>query len=682
MSEISGISGPVPPLVVYPSKDVKLSLPATEWEACLDSWLWSLEYRLRLPATQFRNFDFSHESSGVDFLHSLFEAFPDHEKSSSLDQKERLLVKRAYLLSRRLLLETSHPLNCANDRLVRFLALASRTFHTVADWKVTLRKLWATNKTQLTAAVEEWRRIMSTDMAASLESPTMVEKIRQFNAFLKVSADAGLVLMTGSDYLELLIETYSSKAKAPAASPLRKVLTEHVFYSLRSLMSDGSQHPSLLLDHLYFLRSESEQLSKSNPSHPTLGSSLVCSTSFLRHLAADDAINSNKRGQGLIDSLGVYRQHNLQLHPPTTTPRKKLSATGKGKAKASPEEHMHMHKASQISQIHDLFPDLPNQYIMALLDHFGNDTEVVIAALLEPDSLPTHLHDATDYQGPYTAMDGPSHDLAPHPTPPLLPHRRNVFDGDDFDQLRISPNRLHKGRKDIKVDQEEGSKEHSRSKAAIMAALAAFDSDDDERDDTYDVADVGGTVDSTLDVDDRPRTNAQSDLNSHEESLFRAWKANEEMFARDSKTRVTKVRQDLKRETGMSDEQIEGWAIMLKKDSKLQSRLDEKYSAGQSFRGNQASLPATRWQGDTPEDSEEGEHAGRGHRVGQAQIRGSRVWGRGRGGGTAGSSGDQASIQAARRRKEQGKGRGGANHQRREGRARKIGRGMAGAPGP
>ncbi|KIV96374.1 hypothetical protein PV10_00255 [Exophiala mesophila] len=680
MSEISGISGSIPPLVVYPSRDVKSSLPATEWEACLDSWLLSLEYRLRLPATQFRNFGFSHESSGVDFLLSLFDAYPEHDKSSSLQQKERLLLKRAYLLSRRLLLETSYPLDCANDKLTTFITLASRTFNSVADWKVTLRKLWATNKTQLTAAVEEWRRNISASMAASSESPAVVENLRRFNAFVKVSADAGLVLMTGSDYLELLIEIYSSKSNAPSASVLRKALTEHIFYSLRSLMSDGSQHPSLLLDHLYFLRSESERLSKANPSLPTLGSSLVCSTSFLRHLAADDAINSNKRGQGLIDSLGVYRQYNLQLHPPVT-PRKRPSAKGKAKAKALPEEHMHMHKASQISQIHDLFPDLPNGYIMALLDHFGDDTEAVIAALLEPDSLPPHLQDAAEYQGPSMDIDGPSHNLAPHSTPPLLPHRRNVFDGDDFDQLRISPNRLHKGRKEIKMDQS-GSKEHSRSKAAIMAALAAFDSDDDERDDTYDVADVGGTVDSTLDTDDRPRTNAQSDANPHEESLFRAWKANEEMFARDSKTRVTKVRQDLKRETGMSDEQIEGWAIMLKKDSKLQSRLDEKYSAGQSFQGSQPLLPATRWQGDTPEDSEESEQAVGGRRVGQAQIRGNRSWGRGRGGSTAGTSGDQASTQAARKRKEQGKGRGGANHQRREGRARKVGRGMAGAPGP
>ena len=190
-------------------------------------------------------------------------------------------------------------------------------------------------------------------------------------------------------------------------------------------------------------------------------------------------------------------------------------------------------------------------------------------------------------------------------------------------------------------------------------------------------------MDATLDTDDRPRPERTQDQNPHEEILFRAWRDGQDLFARDSKTRISKVRQDLKRDTGMSDEQIEGWAIMLKKDSNLQNRLEKKYAATQTFRGNQNNLTSTRWQDDkTPEDSEEGEGGtSDGRRMGQAQIRGNRIWGRGgrgRGrGATAGPSGD-AATEAARRRKEQGRGRGGASHNRREGRARKMGRGMAG----
>jgi activating signal cointegrator complex subunit 2 len=678
MEEVPGIPSGVPPLATYPSPNVRSSLSSIEWEGCLDSWLFSLEYRLRLQDQQFQKFKFSQEASGVHFLASLYRSVLDGVpgSSSSVAQKERLLLKRAYLLLRRLLLVTQVPFDYDNANLVDVLSHASRVYHAVGDWKTTLSALWKRNKVQLSSAVESWQKTALTDLNSQLESPKLLDTYKRVNSFVKVSSDVGLVLMTGSDYLESLMEAYDRTQSIPDPAPLQKVLTEHIFYCFRSLMSDGSRHGSMLLDHLYHMKSESERLAKVQPHRRTLCSSLICTTSLLRHLAADDAINAGKRGQGVLDFLTSYRQHNIHLHPPLTPRRRKVS---KGKGKASATEEMHIHKASQISQVHELFPSLSNRYIIDLLDHFSDDTEAVIAALLEPGSLPIDLRNPEANQGQSVSYDGPAHDLAPHSTPSLLPQRKNVFDGDDFDNLRISASQLHKGRKAVKVDQPQDADTHARSKAAIMAALAAFDSDDDERDDTYDVADVGGTVDSTVDTDSRPRPEKASEQDSHEESLFRAWKANEEIFSRDSKTRVSKVRQDLKRETGMSDEQIEGWAIMLRKDTRLQESLEKKYSASRAYVGNQTALATSRWQAETPEDSEEGEATNDSRRMGQAQIRGNRTWGRGRGGSTAGPAGD-TSTQAARRRKEQGKGRGGASHNRREGRARKMGRGMAGPP--
>lgn len=678
MEEVAGIPGGVPPLAIYPRPNIKSTLPSAEWEACLDSWLFSLEYRLRLPDEEFQKFKFSQGASGVHFLVSLYHSALEAPQISisPVAQKEQALLRQAYLLLRRLLLVTQVPFEYDNANLLDLLGLSCKVYPSVGDWKTTLSALWKRNKVQLSSAVESWKKTAMTDLSAQLELAKLLDTYKQFNSLVRAWPEVGLVLMTGSDYLESLVEAYDRTKSAPDPAPLQKVLTEHIFYCLRSLMSDGSRHGSMLLDHLYHLKSESERLAKTQPNVSTLSSSVMCTTSLLRHLAADDAINGGKRGQGLLNFFTSYRQHYIHLHPPLAPRRRKVS---KGKGKASATEEMHMHKASQISQVHELFPDLSNQYIINLLDHFNDDTEAVIAALLEPGSLPSNLRDAQVTQGQSEPFDEPAHDLAPRTTPPLLPQRKNVFDGDDFDNLRISTSRLQKGRKDITVDQPQDADTHARSKAAIMAALAAFDSDDDERDDTYDVADVGGTVDSTVDTDNRPRPDKATEQDPHEESLFKAWKANEEVFARDSKTRVSKVRQDLKRETGMSDEQIEGWAIMLKKDVRQQERLGKKYSASRTYGGNQPALATSRWQGGTPEDSEEGEATNAGRRMGQAQIRGNRNWGRGRGGSTAGSAGD-ASTQAARRRKEQGKGRGGASHNRREGRARKMGRGMAGPP--
>ncbi|KAI1608927.1 hypothetical protein EDD36DRAFT_446668 [Exophiala viscosa] len=670
MEEVPGIVGQIPSLASFPDSNVRATLPVAEWEGCLESWLLSIEVRLRMQDKDFAKFKFSQKASGVDFLVSVLRSARDEGLASSKFQKERLLLKRAYMLLRRLLLATGVPFDFEPEKFVDLLCMGSCVYAAVVDWKATLKGLWKRNKAQLTTAVNGWKKEASTKLSDQSHQSSLSDSYSSINALLKVSPETGLSLMTGSDYLETLMEAYSS-----AQLTTQKLLTEHIYYCLRSLMSDGLSHGSLLLDHLYHMKSEADRTTKSKPDQPTILSSLVCNTSFLRHLAADNSIASGKRGQSLIDGLTTYRQNTAHLHTPMASRRHKVS---KGKGKGDVHAELHIHKASQVSQVHDLFPDLPNHYILRLLDHFHDDTEAVIAALLEPESLPADLRDSGPADGPSVDIDGPAHDLAPHSTPPLLPQRRNVFDGDDFDNLRISSDRLHRGRKEIKISNDTQD-EHARRKAAIMTALAAFDSDDDERDDTYDVADVGGTVDSTLDTDSRPRAERSLDQNPHEESLYRAWKDNQGLFARDSTTRASKVRQDLKRETAMSDEQIEGWAIMLKKDSKMQEQLEKKYSMSQSFRGNQTALTATRWQGDTPEDSEEGENSGGGdgRRMGQAQIRGNPPWGRGRGGSTAGP-GSEAATQAARRRKEQGRGRGGANHSRREGRARKMGRGMAG----
>jgi activating signal cointegrator complex subunit 2 len=363
--------------------------------------------------------------------------------------------------------------------------------------------------------------------------------------------------------------------------------------------------------------------------------------------------------------LVTYKAHNLQLHP---LPPQRDRSKGKGKQRAKSEE-MHMHKAAQISQIQELFPDLQNGYIMKLLDHFNDNVEAVTAALLEPDSLPPDLQDRDAEVADIQDIGGASHDLAPPSTPAWLTQRRNAYDNEPTTNAVT-----YRGRKELKAEPI-SAEEHSKSKAAILAALAAFDADDDERDDTYDVADVGGAVDNTLDTDERSRPGQSGDAN--EETLFRAWKDNPELFGRDSNTRVSKPRQQLQKDTGMSAEQVEGWAIMLKKDPKMEMRLSQKYSAIRAFSGNQSLKPRTKWQGnasggESHEESEgEAKNSSDSRRMGQAGIRGNRTWGRGRGGSTAGPADDHA-TQIARKRKEQGRGRGGASHNRREGRAPRL----------
>lgn len=152
-------------------------------------------------------------------------------------------------------------------------------------------------------------------------------------------------------------------------------------------------------------------------------------------------------------------------------------------------------------------------------------------------------------------------------------------------------------------------------------------------------------------------------------------------------TRRGKARATLKNETGMTDEALEGWAIMIGRDPRRLRRLEAKYSslaAGGS--GGQRVVAATSYRESSAAEEDSDGDAGDGSRGGREQgpKRGGRGAGRGRGrgggrggGDVAGPAGDRE-TQVARQRKDAAKG-SRANHNRRDQRARKMARG--GFPG-
>ena len=680
MDQIPGIPGAVPALTIYPEQPIPKNIPPTEWQACLDAWIQSLDVRLRLQDEHFAHFRVSQFSSGVPFLLSYGSNGPGSQ--IGLTSKEMLLRKFAYLLTRRFLLQSSNLNDWQIGDLIAFLLHVNQTFHNIPDWPNTINKCCQMNAVQYSHDLDMWKLSTTSAFDGPRGALAVLKEVRQMSSLVKIFPEVGARLMTSYDYLEGVVKGYGGEYIRPEDTiKVNQGLTEHLYWTLRSLMSDKTNHSSMLLDHLYQVKSDAVKVRKAKAEERTILSDMLCSTAFLRHLAKDAMVADTNRGRDLLQSLASFRESTKHLHSPAPRRRRQFS---KGKSRANDADEMHIHQASQISQVHELFPDLSNPRILQLLDHFDNDVERVIAALLEPESLSHELPTTSDDIGgaePDAVSNLPV--LTPKSTQHLPPQRKNVFDNDDFDNLRVSTKQLHRGRRDINATGPATVSEHARSKAAIMAALAAFDSDDDERDDTYDVADVGGTVDQSVDTDNRPQSGRPSEQIAHEEVLFRAWKDSPELFARDSKTRVSRVRQDLKCQTQMSDEQIEGWSIMLSRDQKQQDRLQNKYAAARAFQGSQKALNQTKWQdnpsADNSTDEGEGfgvERSNDGRRMGQAQIRGARNWQGGRGGGAAGPA-SEASTQAARRRKEQGRGRGRGQ---KDGRARKMGRGMMGGP--
>lgn len=678
MGEFTEAVSSIPALPDYPSQTFIAKLPPDEWQACLSLWIYSVEYRLRLSPDAFKALGTSDHLSGSPFLLSYLRSSSENlSDENHTITSEVKLRKYCHLLLRRLCLESSLLQDLESLRLYEVLSTGSTVFRRMQVWPDTLRLLSKKGPKEVTAAYGAGLHTIEQDLSSNdLVSPMTFSTMRKAADMLTASSQAGVVFMTGIDYLEMLVRCYDGSVVLPPAVKVAKFVTEHTYICLRSLMREMPSKMSMLLDHLYSLKASADTVTKTDPQQPTLLSSLVCLTTLLRNLEISLGNTPNARGQKMLASLKEYRQMTLPLHPQTLRLR---AISRKGKGRAGLENDMHMHKASQISQIHELFPDLPTPYVLRLLDRYSENVEQVIGGLLEPDSLPIDLQNPTKEDETAPEFGHMTVDLAPHSTPPLVPQKKNVFDNDDFDNLRISPAKLHRGRKNKLSDTPPTSDQHSKRRAAIMAALAIFDADDDERDDTYDVADVGGTVDDTLDTDET-RQHVEGDPN--EKLLFSAWKASKELFARDSKTRLSQPRRQLKADTGWTDEQIEGWSLMFNRDSKRENNLEQKYLSIAAFGGKQTSVARSKWTSSrsgtaTEEENSDADPNTDGGANRGTGTRGARGFGRGRGGSTAGPA-SAPSTQAARKRKEQGRGSGGASHNRREGRAKKVGRGMVG----
>ncbi|KAG9555196.1 hypothetical protein KCU71_g15145, partial [Aureobasidium melanogenum] len=654
----------LPSLASYPPAKLRKDLGPDEWEACLDAWLSLSTLYLRLGKSDFETI-VRNEQSLVPFLTSYYQVSAQERQQHGQGQgKEHNLRRTCFILTHRILLTTSSP--PAPLLQWEFLSDFSHVYMKTQSLDFLLQKLWHARHSDLDLSLQSF--LSSTIKQLESSKPDAAElSVKRIVPLLFSSNEAGATILTSSEFVDAMSSAY------PRSSPeLRKSLVSVLYHGLLSLIKGDKPNYSLLFDHLYGLKNQAGN------SQVSILADLVTNTSLLFKLRTAVTGKNAERAQNLANTLSSF------VSPSIAKP-KKVRKVNKGKEKATAEEfghgafsgEHHVHRMSLISQIQDLFPDLGSGFIARLLDEYHEDVEQVTAHLLD-DSLPNHLLSLDRTEELSTSKADAQHTeqqkvehLAPRSTPP--PQRRNVFDDDEFDRLEVDASRLHLGRKNAKLTADALLEDRSSApaKSAILSALAAFDSDDDERDDTYDEADVGGYVDAARPDGEESRDTDTGNQGENEEALFRAWRMERGVFERSSEVRRSSARTALKNETGMQDEAIEGWAVMLGRDPRRLKRLEARYSA---FSGAQPELERTAYRdSEATEDSDNGA-GGRGGRGGRGRGRGGRGRGRGgRGGGNPAGPPSESNTQAARQRKETR----GSN--RREGRARKMAR--AGFPG-
>lgn len=671
----------LPPFATFPSFQQRNELLPQEWEACLDSWILLAQAHLLLPQKSF-SLSLRKDSSLTNFLlsylhqNAIIESpLPDNT------QKFRSLQTNVFLLVHRALTEGDPtPLPLLE---VSFLENLSLVYGRSNSLRKLLANSWESTNFENTSSSFSKRKASLTRMLeASSKGGSFrgfEEALRRTASLLKLLHHYGQFLTLGSDFLDSLAMGYEHGSK-----DVQRKVAIIAYLCLASLMEPNKPKMSTLIDHLYSLVDQSPLLR-----------ALCTSTPFLRKLQTRLSGPEASRAKSLLLQLSIFEK--TANGKPKRLVRRNID---KGKNQAIEDfghgalPNVHVHTMSLVNQIQDLFPDLGSAFIVKLLEEYNDDTEQVTAHLLD-DSLPAHLEQAdrtenmsvdrvltlepmlklhrshlSSKQSPELAPGiAPRSTLTPDPQPNEYKAmaRRTVFDDDDFSNLAISPAQLHYGRganKAQTADDLLSAASSTANKAAILSALSVFDADDDERDDTYDVSDVGGSVDSALlGTSDDVLYSEGLQKGQHEEALFQAWKMSPAMFGRDPTTRRSQARVALRSQTGMTDEAIEGWAIMLQRDPRKLGRLEANSST--SGVGQQRGLGRTAWTNSpagsgtvTEDEADTDGDAGSAARGG----RGGGPWGRGRGRGGAGPADDKA-TQVARQRKDASKALR-ANHNR------------------
>lgn len=662
----------LPTLAPYPTAAQRSEIPLAVWDQLIQSWSFLVRIYSQAFTSTIQNSPGA-ETSIADFLKAYFEQLRLLKSQIRPTQAELDLRKCAFLLVHRIVLDTQLDI----PELVAwpFLADFAHAFLKTRSLLIFFDRLWTARPKNLTIVLGG----IKSELIQSLSSDApdaAIKSLDRLTPIVHASPQVGAFLMTGSDLIDALFQAYPSSARAD-----QQRLTVFTFLCLSALYKSGEMNHSLLIDHLFSLKSQA-----GNSQAASLLSELVTNTSLLDGTMRAVTGKSAARASALTDALQQYKMPSIAR----TKPRQDLAnRKGKGVQTATAHnEQQHMHQMGLITQIQELFPDLGSGFIAKLFDAYNDEIEIVTAHLLE-DSLPPHLasldrsaalpESATPQQIEQRKIE----QLAPHPPRPSFSApstRRNIYDNDAFDRLDVDASRLHIGRKEsAKTIDEDDS--HKPNKLAILAALAAFDSDDDERDDTYDAADVGDTVDNARpDGEDHKDVRVSSvevdTITANDRILYSMWKENKDLLGRTSDIKRSQGRDALRKETGMSDEMIEGWAVMIARDPKMQRRLEAASQA--SFNGGQNSLERTSYRHKADDDGTgtDSDHPSNRGRGGFMRGRGR---GRGRGGrGNASAGAGDADSAIARQRKDQNKA-SRANHNRRDQRGKKMARaGFAG----
>lgn len=210
-------------------------------------------------------------------------------------------------------------------------------------------------------------------------------------------------------------------------------------------------------------------------------------------------------------------------------------------------------RLSLISHIKDIFPGCSEELIESYLKKHCDDVEAAIAHILEeffPSNNPLVDKKASNFK----SYD---EELPKHVSKMLVDHTDNT-------NILVDHPKIYKGKKNFETaDDMLKDKSFIREYKQTILDLDLLNQDD-ERDDTYD------EVDGFINLESYEEKSSKL-MNTMDEMLYLTYIISPEVFERSSHIRRSSDRIELRSKTGLSDEQIEGWKIMLDRNVRFYS---------------------------------------------------------------------------------------------------------------
>ena len=226
----------------------------------------------------------------------------------------------------------------------------------------------------------------------------------------------------------------------------------------------------------------------------------------------------------------------------------------------------------QLSSLMELFPQFSKYQLSQTLLAYDNNIEIVTNKIFEDPTIIEAFPKEPEEEEVEPVSGG-----------------NNTSFADELSLLNRGPTSKNKNL-DKKIISE-GVPDEVRNKTLTRALKLLYEADEDERDDTYDEADVSRSDPSKrIGLQDEEENDDANDdtkevrqgynYNAIEAYLWNLLKEDPTLFERSR--RGTKVRKTMKERTSWSDEKIEGWSRMLERSPTRARLLEKKFV----FKGN------------------------------------------------------------------------------------------------